>query len=239
MKNKVTVEQFASFAKDPDVEDIGQASAWSKTAIGLADSIGPEKFPSLSPEEQAKIPPFYFRKQVPAFKVACEEAYSFGKWLGKPYFAARLPTPKQWDKAAGLWDHGEVVGPFLGSENPEPDDIAINREFDGPMEVGTAKMDQSPYGCRDMAGNGKEWTREVVRHGSTQYVPIDVPSESDTVWLRGQNYLGNKSLPDKPITYASLRDPDHPDKPVNHKYQEVAMYIGFRLVIELSDLSKP
>jgi serine/threonine protein kinase/formylglycine-generating enzyme required for sulfatase activity len=44
------------------------------------------------------------------------------------------------------WDEGES-------------EVAINRKNLGPMPVGEAPHDVSVYGCRDLAGNGLEWTR--------------------------------------------------------------------------------
>jgi serine/threonine protein kinase len=105
----------------------------------------------------------------PAFQVTVSEAQKFAEWVG-----GQLPTEEQWDKAAGLRDPGDREGPYVGrwEQQPRPQ-IALDLEE--PMKVGEAADDRSPFGCRDMAGNGQEWTR----------LPED---DSLSVPLRGVKY---------------------------------------------------
>ena len=96
------------------------------------------------------------------FRVTVTEAYFFAQWLG-----GKLPTQKQWFKAAGAsldttMPDEENTGPFEGlakrSDRPWCQLLAT-----GPLPVGTADARREPSGCRDMAGNGFEWLREVQR----------------------------------------------------------------------------
>src|SRR5262249_39772227 len=69
------------------------------------------------------------------------------------------------------WDPGESV-------------IAINRKELGPLPVGAASHDVSPYGCHDMAGNGLEWTR--TRGEKIRPNPQEAPQQAYK--LRGAHY---------------------------------------------------
>ncbi len=112
----------------------------------------PQKFPDL-----------------PAMNLKVEEAERIARWLTAG--RGTLPRQAQWDVASGLYD-GDLddvaqtwpEGPYLGRWNPDdPLQIAINRTpgAEPPAPVGTSLDDVSPYGCRDMAGNGWEFTADV------------------------------------------------------------------------------
>ena len=114
--------------------------------------------------------------RLPMMGVTVQEAYDFAQWLGgtdrrtnprRPDshegIRANLPTTKQWDKAAGLFDREGREGPYLTTWAGSKGEIAVGRkEEEGPMPVGTATHDISWCGCRDMAGNGWEWTRNAA-----------------------------------------------------------------------------
>ncbi len=126
--------------------------------------------------------------QLPVMYVSCEDACRFAHWLG-----GRLPTIEQWDKAAGRMEARPGLGPFEGSWNPqEHGGIAVGRQGQGPMAVGTATADVSVFGCRDMAGNGEEWTRTSKDAAVT--LPLKTPNDSVGVLLRGQSYAASKPL---------------------------------------------
>lgn len=63
-------------------------------------------------------------------------------------------------------------------------EIAINRIGLGPMPVGEASHDVSPYGCHDMAGNGIEWTRTQ----GDKIRPNPMEKEQQAYKLRGAHY---------------------------------------------------
>jgi hypothetical protein len=136
-------------------------------------------------------------KDWPVFHVTVAEAHAFAQWMG-----GRLPSARQWDRAAGLDTNSDSPGPYKTPWNEtSKTEIAINREMEGPLPVGSAPGDISPSGCRDMAGNGYEWTRTLMRPFSG-YVPREYPNveshetenEKDMVLLRGQSYINQQPL---------------------------------------------
>jgi serine/threonine protein kinase len=149
------------------------------------------------------------RLRVPVMNVTAAQAESFARWLcdGNGYLG-RLPTVSQWDKAAGLWDpaplgRGPFRIPWRGGG------VAVSLPAATP--VGESPQDVSPFGCRDMAGNGLEWTR-----------PLDARS---LVALRGRRF----DAPE-PLRYDDIRDKNGLESRDPH---EPSPAIGFRVVIEL------
>ncbi len=131
---------------------------------------------------------------------------------------------EQWDKAAGRYDNREGSGPFREPWDPEdPRQIAVGRAQRGPMEVGTATHDISqPFGCRDMAGNGREWTRTAKQAEVT--LPLKHRDEFVTVVLRGRSYASPK-----PLSYKDLADPLEQGA---EWYTATDPYTGFRVVFD-------
>jgi serine/threonine protein kinase len=164
-------------------------------------------------------------ERMPVMGVAFADAREFALWLGGKY--ADLPTVNQWNKAAGLYEteaHRElgIEGPYRGKWNgDDPLDIAVNRE--SPLPAGTAKDDVShPFACRDMAGNGNEWTCELS-HGKG-IIPLDPPpSRATSIMLRGWKF--RQAVP---LSYAKMRDP----AAYEAVFESGASYIGFRVVID-------
>jgi serine/threonine protein kinase len=173
-------------------------------------------------EQHAKDDP-----RMPVRSVTFEEAFAFAKWIDKDHGA--LPTLKQWDKAAGLYHpkRGQdpwFVGPYQGrwTDNPRPE-VAVGN-LEKPVGAGQSRHDISPYGCRDMAGNGFEWTRSLV---SGKNVPRNHkrgdPLQGD-VYFRGQDCNEEEPLSfqfmDNKLDWFRCRATDfHPR-------------FGFRIVIE-------
>jgi formylglycine-generating enzyme required for sulfatase activity len=70
----------------------------------------------------------------------------------------RLPTPAEWDFAAGFSDRR---GYPWGNEPLGPKDVCWMRtRKQGTCRVGTHPKDVSPFGILDMAGNAIEWVAE-------------------------------------------------------------------------------
>jgi serine/threonine-protein kinase len=183
MKNKVWVGLFEVFAREHPEAVVD--SAWRQGSDPL----------------------------LPVRNVTGPQAQAFAEWLGGPGHGF-LPTQVQWDQAAGKNLQGAPLGPFQEAWDPKaPDQIAVGLDRRVPMPVGRATHDISPFGCRDMAGNGWEWTRPG---------PDDKPDE--LVALRGQSFKGAR-----PFAFEDIKRDDPAAKPFN----ECDDQTGFRVVIEL------
>lgn len=151
--------------------------------------------------------------RLPVTNVTGLRAQAFAEWLGGRGHGF-LPTLAQWDQAAGLHQVPAGDGPFRPDPNHPHGDwsgIAVG-DRDDPLPVGTAGRDVSPYGCRDMAGNGLEWTR----------LP---PNRADRfqVTLRSASFQD-----DKPYLFRTANDDDH-----REEFSRADPGIGFRVVIEV------
>ena len=114
-------------------------------------------------------------------------------------------------------------GPYKGTWNPNsPLRIALTEH----RRVGEAEDDVSPSGCRDMAGNGREWTRSLF--GLRQTLPLAEPMQTVNVLLRGKGLAGAKDA--QPLTYQDLQDDVVGNVPMNNEPQND---LGFRVVLEL------
>lgn len=198
MENKVWVGLFAAFA-----------SAQTKEAN--------------APQSKASADP-----RLPVMNVTGLDAESFAAWLGGATHGL-LPTQDQWDEAAGVYakeqpDHPE--GPFQGKwdenaprQSRSHPEIAVNfaeqGDADGPVAVGLATRDISPSGCRDMSGNGREWTRRPEE---------EKDDASNIVFLRGGSFRDTK-----PATYESIKA----SKKRRWPFDTSDAQIGFRVVIEV------
>lgn len=167
--------------------------------------------------------------RLPVTNVAVQEADAFSKWLKEKVFNqqpvdVRLPSKEEWDLASGYdgsKPHGglpENAGPFKPGSAP---DIAINS--DKPRPVGEAADDVSPFGIRDMAGNGLEWTDNWSDVGREGFVHDEFPNNGNaTGVLRGQYWEAPT-----PRTYADRDGAGTP--PLSRRGD----WIGFRVVVEV------
>jgi formylglycine-generating enzyme required for sulfatase activity len=160
--------------------------------------------------------------RLPVMSVTAKEALAFASWLG-----GRLPSCRQWDKAAGMApeDHRGRFGPFEGAWDPrDPGRIAVGREKEGPLPVGRATRDVGPFGCRDMAGNGLEWTRDLLLPRGETIPPAD--EKAALITHRGRRYSERS-----PLTYDEMADAASRGDAA--PYLDADPEIGFRVVIEI------
>jgi serine/threonine protein kinase len=194
MRDKVSVELFRKFAAEhpTEVKDKRWESG-GKTSDGYVVNSD---------------------ARHPVLGVAVEDAYRFARWLD-----GDLPKSGQWDKAAGAFEQPPRPGPFEGEwDEKDNTKIGVHRAGLGPLPVGTATQDISPFGCRDMSGNGWEWTRSMI--GDRQ-VPYAKAGMFDRVYLRARNHYDRK-----PLMFEQLNTPE------SESYLEPEGWIGFRVVIE-------
>jgi serine/threonine protein kinase len=198
-ETKVSNAMFAEFAREHP-EKVADET-WQQGALAGDQLLSAEEHPDL-----------------PVFHVTVDAASEFAHWLG-----GKLPSIAQWDKAAGFYDRPESAeGPYDPSwTTGDSANLAIGRSSLGPLPVGSALCDVSePYRCRDMAGNGFEWTRDLT---SGRQVP-QAEYDGESVVIRGQSYEANY-----PLRY---RDIDADPKGHAEQYGGANYDIGFRVVIE-------
>jgi hypothetical protein len=76
--------------------------------------------------------------------------------------------------------------------------------------------DLSPSGVRDLAGNGREWTRD------------NLPEDDTLAVLRGRSYTAAG-----PLTYAQLLEQrNDPNLTPTQYHDKASPYTGFRVVID-------
>ncbi|MFN4257918.1 MAG: protein kinase domain-containing protein [Gemmataceae bacterium] len=149
---------------------------------------------------------------LPVFRVTVAEAHRFAQWLG-----GELPTVRQWDKAGGRFNG--LTGPFQGASDGQPLELAVNRGQEGPLPIGQATRAVSFFGCRDMAGNGREWTCSMLRFDDTaETVDFARADASVTVHLRGRSYFAATPFNFHEVPESELFGAARPD-------------IGFRVVL--------
>jgi serine/threonine protein kinase len=212
-ENKVWNELFAEFnnqhlKQNPEIEAGSEAwpNDWAERGADQMDGV----------DMPAAAYP-----QHPVMRVSHHQAEEFAKWLG-----GSLPSPQQWDAAAGLFQLKDKPvagqGPFRGawSDNPRPQ-IAVNRAGPGPAAVGSSPDDISPSGARDMSGNGAEWTSEYTA------------GDFSTVTLRGRDYHK-----DRPLLYSDLLDPEATEIEREDRYY-TSDHITFRVALPLKRTDPP
>jgi len=92
---------------------------------------------------------------LPVVNVSWSDARAFAKWAKK-----RLPTEMEWE-AAGR-GKGGLLYPWGNTYRRK----AVNskeQNLKAPQPPGSFKMDRSPYGVMDLAGNVSEWTGSHYR----------------------------------------------------------------------------
>ncbi len=101
------------------------------------------------------------------------------------------------------------------------------------MPVGTASLDQSCFGCWDMASNGYEWTSSVWTRGvgepgnEDELVPFNNAIQKCEVVLRGTTYLDENPFEFKKCPPKGL--PDYEDR----FPESIRSDISFRVVLKV------
>jgi hypothetical protein len=211
MENKVWNDLYAIFMADPIAERLLQkysgrpgCSKMVRGEWGKGGFAEHEQF--LGVEGKGRLP---------VFRVTVTEAHCFAEWLD-----GRLPTRQQWLKAAGKGEDSRP-GPFAGGPQ-DKNDLAVDLK-DGPWPVDRGQRDVSIHGCRQMASNGWEWTRDLSESepGEKGEIPLEAMLSERRVFVLGQSYLSSE-----PLTFQAMATPRV------EKCTDVPFEVTFRVVLE-------
>jgi serine/threonine protein kinase len=194
MENKVWDELYAAFIADPASETLFSYWSGKEGCKDLIDSKartaeaqwrkGAWKKEGKDGKDLGVEGPD--RAHVPVFRVTVTEAHCFAEWLG-----GRLPTRKQWRKAAG-WE-GEPRKDLPTDKTK----LAIDRSKEGPWPVEKGDEDVGVHGCRQMASNGYEYTRDL---SNDLDIPLDSMKAPPDVFYLSRSYLDQTLLtPQTPV----------------------------------------
>jgi hypothetical protein len=150
--------------------------------------------------------------ELPVFGVTWPEAKHCAAWLG-----GRLPTARQLDVAFGF------VAWLNGGRNAPAKPAVVEGRQRKPRKIG-GRGDLSPFGIRDLAGNGREWTRNEIELKEGKRLAV----------LRGRSYTAPQLL-----SFAELEEWNNnrelwPVQLPEHRSRTTS----FRVVIELPSLPR-
>lgn len=147
-------------------------------------------------------------QMLPMTGVTATDAAAFAKEV----FGGSLPSADEWDHAAGYYNRGNLEGPTKIGGQPK-----FKRAAPAPVYPIVANSDdQSPLGIRDMAGNGREWTRTALDNRQPGELRI----------LRGRNFTLRS-----PLTYGTM---EYEQKVPQTQFPTVpSPYTSFRVAIEI------
>ncbi|HEV3440761.1 MAG TPA: bifunctional serine/threonine-protein kinase/formylglycine-generating enzyme family protein [Gemmata sp.] len=122
---------------------------------------------------------------APVTSATVEEAMAFARDV----FGGKLPSPDEWDLAAGLY--AGVGRDEVTRADGRPRVMLPRPEPTHGMNAGT---DINHFGLRDMAGNGREWTRMILMGAGEREIGSAPLTAMDRIILRGRNYTLSRGL---------------------------------------------
>jgi tRNA A-37 threonylcarbamoyl transferase component Bud32 len=141
--------------------------------------------------------------QHPVVGVSWYEAAAYARWSG-----GELPTLAQWWRAA----LGDTPGPFPWGTDGASIEARANFGLAGTRPVGSLPLGMSPFGVEDLAGNVREWLR-------------DIPSASDRRIAAGGSWQDPSYMFE--TSHTEVFDPAH-----------ASDNLGFRIVKAPGDASR-
>ncbi len=214
---EVSIGEFAKFCQDKglkssDAEVESFYKGWYKQVelLGAADKNKVDDYPATD--------------------VSHRMAVAFARWIG-----GDLPTEAQWEYAARsrgklqrfVWSDAEDIDPANRNR--------LARVFvmdDGPCEVHfDGNKDRTAQGIYHMAGNVREWCRDVWKgyQATALSDPVGLPEEGESdpdYAIRGASYL--TSTESRRVTWRHDQG-----RPWKMKESESDDDVGFRVVLEV------
>ena len=121
---------------------------------------------------------------APVVGVSWHAAKAFAAWEAtRTQVAWRLPHELEWEKAA----RGVDGRPFPWGPGGDPSRACVwssRARPVGPASIQAFPADESPYGCRHLAGNVHEWCENVFRPGARVQGPVLVWPDEEAGALR-------------------------------------------------------
>ena len=154
---------------------------------------------------------------APVTSVTVEEAANFARDV----LGGKLPAPDEWDLAAGLYS--ERTRDEITRADGRPRVLLAKPEPTHGINVGT---DLNRVGLRDMAGNGREWTRKLLMEKGERDIGDAPLVASDRVILRGRSYTFSRGLTFSILDYEQTN-------PQTQFATARSPYTSFRVVIPL------
>ncbi len=152
---------------------------------------------------------------LPVANMLAREALEFARWAD-----ARLPTPEEWDAAAGFKSGVGDTNANLITKGT----AAFSRGAPRPVE--DEGRDWSKEGIADLFGNGREWTAGILVPPNKTGTISPTPGERDIVILRGRMYTLSKPLSTEIMEY-ELKVPQ------TQFAGSASKYTGLRLAADL------
>ena len=153
---------------------------------------------------------------APAVNVTANHAAAVAAAMG-----GRLPTPDEWDHAAGFYERGGLAGPLRAGGSAR-----VGLKEPAPATGPDADRSANALGLLDMGGNGREWTAAILPGRRQPPQIIDGAAFAPQTWvvLRGRAYHLRTAL-----TFADLEfERGEPQT----QFAEVASpYTGYRVVL--------
>ena len=175
-----------------DAQASGLASVYkrrlehSQISMNISEEIQIKTIDSFC-EENNMVKPGGSERGARPVQIAYSTAALFCDWLskktGKKIF---LPTEAQWEKAARGTDQRKYP---WGNSEPTCGTAVFKGCASAPQTVGSCPAGVSPYGVMDMAGNVKEWCRDVYNADFYSTSPYKNPLGSSE-FANNPTYLG-------------------------------------------------
>jgi len=151
--------------------------------IGLTGHRKPRLAGYLSASVTEDIP-LFIKASNPVVGVSWDDAVEYCQWKGK-----RLPTEAEWEKAAKGTDQRKW--PWGNEERSEFANLLGDDGAPYTAPVNQFKMDVSPYGVYDLAGNAMEWVADWYNQDSYRILPVNNPAgvpEGESRIIRGASW---------------------------------------------------